>query len=516
MSHARPTQPMTPPPRAGGPFPSAEARSWACLAATALSMLPFLLVRHYPLLDWPNHLGRWEVHRLLPGSPALQAMYEWRWAVIPNLSMDVLVLPVQALLETEAAANLVLALGMLVLLVGTVLLDRALNGERWGLSVFGGLLLFNGALRRGFVNYMVGLGFAVLAFALWVRARPGWTVARALGFVGVGAVLLLSHLFAFGLYVVCVAGYEATLLWERVRQGGRPGERVWRWPGFVAALGPGMGMALVLAAPLALLALSPTAEQAGGTRWSTLQWKLEAVLAPVFFTQPMVELPLYAAMGLLVVAGLLTGRLALHRRMVVAAVAFAVLLVGMPFTLLGSSYADYRLPCGVGFFMLAGLNYRSRPEPRLAWVAMALGVLLLVRVGSIGAEWVKAQPVLDEFARALEPVAPGAKVLVLRGTRGSSEADLQPPLEHIGVLAAARQQAFVPTMFNGPAQTVVIRPAYRALARARPGLALGSDLASYDFALLIDRPAFTIPEGVSLRPIGEGLSYILAVVERAP
>ena len=511
MSDARLTEPMTQARDAAGPFPSAEARSWACLVATALSMLPFLLVRHYPLLDWPNHLGRWEVHRRLPSSPALQAMYEWRWAVIPNLAMDVLVWPVQALLETEAAGNLVLAMGMLTLLVGTVLLDRALHGERWGLSVFGGLLLFNGALRMGFVNYMVGVGFAVLAFSLWVRARPGWTVARAVGFVVVGAVLLLSHLFAFGLYAVCVAGYEATLAWERVRVGGR-----WRWPGLMAALGPGVGMALVLAAPLLLLAMSPTAEQAGGTRWSTLQWKLEALLAPVFFSQPAVELALYGVMGLLVAAGLVTGRLVLHRRMVLAAVVFGALVLAMPRTLFGSNYADFRLLCGASSFMLAGLSYRPRSGPALGWVGVGLGLLLLVRVGSIGAEWVAVQPMLDEYARALEPVPPGAKVLVLLGTRGSASADRRPPLEHIGVLAAARQEAFVPTMFNGPAQTVVMRPEYKPLERDTPGVQFARDLPQYDFVLLMDRPAFTIPEGVSLRPIGEGLSYVLAVVERAP
>jgi hypothetical protein len=476
------------------------------LACLLSSILPLIVVAHYPLVDYPNHLGRFQIYQSLHTSPALQTFWQWNWAIIPNLALDLLVIPFTWFMPVEPATNLVTLLALALLCIGTILLDRQLHGTRWGLSLFAGILLYNGAFRMGFINFIAAVAFALVAFAAWTRWRERVVGPGFLGFVVTAVMLLVFHLYAFGLYAVAVAGYEVTVLWETWHED---------QPGIVRALRVAACGAASLILPLALLLFSPTSSDAGVLRWSTPLWKLEALLSPVYFNMPLVELPLALLLGALLLAGLVTGGVRIHQRMVVMLGLMALLFLVLPRTLFGSNYADYRLLSGVGFFFLASLELEMPASPRRRVVLLVLCTCLAVRVGSILANWLPAQPILAEYDHALAASPSGARILVLQGSLGSTSADRSPPLEHVPVFAAAKQQDFVPYTFHAAAVPLHLQSAYASYAGAfAPYPENARDMALYDYVLVLRNPQFVIPLGFVLTPVTQGRSFMLYKIEK--
>jgi len=470
-----------------------------------LAVLPLLAVKHLPLVDYWNHLGRYQIHHDLPISPTLRDFYVWNWAIIPNLAVDILVIPFTWFLPVEPAANTVILLSFIVTIAGTMFLDRQLNGQGWGLSVFTGLILYSGAFRYGFVNFTVTVGFAVWAFGFWVRWRERVLGPGFLGFVALGAFLLIMHLYGIGLYAVCVGGYELSVLWERWRADGRLKPEQFRMP--VAA-------AASLLVPASLLLFSPTSEGVGVFRWSTPLWKLEALLSPFFFNQPYVELPLMAVFLGTIAFGLWCGVLRVHRRMVLPLAILGMLFLLVPRTLYTSNYADYRLLCGVSFFALASLRLQPYAGSKGRIIIGLFAACLIVRIGSIIANWLPAQPILAEYQHALDPVQPGEKVLAVLGSLGSASANRSPSLEHVPVFAGAKRGALVPYTFTNEATPIQLRPAWKSYWHFDPRPENAADMARYDYVLFLHMPDIAIPPGVKLVQIGQGKTYTLFRVTR--
>src|SRR5688572_24199008 len=79
----------------------------AMLAAfVVLSALPLFWPDVPPLLDLPGHMGRYRVQLDLAASPALQQFYGFKWALIGNLGIDLLVELLAPLIGLEPAVKL--------------------------------------------------------------------------------------------------------------------------------------------------------------------------------------------------------------------------------------------------------------------------------------------------------------------------------------------------------------------------------------------------------------------------
>ena len=61
------------------------------LAAVLACGMPLLWPDVPPLVDLPGHMGRYRVQTEIGGSPILQAFYDFKWALIGNLGVDMLV-----------------------------------------------------------------------------------------------------------------------------------------------------------------------------------------------------------------------------------------------------------------------------------------------------------------------------------------------------------------------------------------------------------------------------------------
>src|SRR5262249_33594126 len=143
---------------------------------------------------------------------------------------------------------------------------RAIFGRVSAWPFTSAVVAYNGALLLGFLNFVAGIGLALLLASAWItwrERRPVVTAALAsAGMVG----LFFCHLTSAAFCALLIASYEAECLWRRPR----PSNLLRR--ATIAAL--------PFAVPVALYLLSPLTALSKDTLWSSFTWKLSQLLLP--------------------------------------------------------------------------------------------------------------------------------------------------------------------------------------------------------------------------------------------
>jgi len=165
-------------------------------AALALvSLLPALLVRYPESADYLNHLARLFVLSA-PADDPIHAFYRVHWHLIPNLGLELIALPLAALLPLEAVMKTIWALCVLGMAASVWFLHRSLFARTQPTLVLGALALTNLPLTTGLMSFTLGLALALAGIGLWFRLGDRPTL-RALVMLNVlAAVILVMHVAA--------------------------------------------------------------------------------------------------------------------------------------------------------------------------------------------------------------------------------------------------------------------------------------------------------------------------------
>jgi hypothetical protein len=475
---------------------------WLLFAALfALAAVPVLRANILPLVDYPNHLARMALLARLPDDATLARFYALAWRPIPDLAMDAIVPALLAVVPLALAGRLFVLLVFLGLAGGTAVLHRVVWGRwsAWPLLAF--LVVYNRLLLWGMLNDLFGLGLALLALAGMVALSHRGVAARLVAGTVFAFAVFFAHLAAFGVYAVLWLGHEAGALLRR-RQG-------WR----AAAARLGVALAPLLA-PLALMAL--TGAGAAGAVHFGRPWRKLDLLFSVF---DLYHRPFDVACFVLVVAAL--GWLYARRMLVFApalrwpAALLCLAYLVMPTDLMGATGADRRLPLALALVLCAATSWAGPGPRRERSVLAAAAALFVLRLGTVAASWQASDREYGVLLAGLDRIAPGSLVAVAFPPAALNVTAT--PLAHFPVLAAARRDAFVPTLFARPGQQpVVLQPAYRALAAATaPNLlwdafahgappldpALRAALARYDYIVFAGVRPFTLAARTGLVPV---------------
>lgn len=186
--------------------------SWFLLA-WAITGIPIFLLHGVPGVDTPNHVARLHVLASLLQGPELSAFYKSHWAILPNLAVDLFVTPIVYFCNINALLlmKIFLVNSMGVTGAGFALTNRAITGRwsAWGL--FGLLFSYSYVLGFGFINYLFGIGLALLFIGvqLSLKSRPTLRLlVVAIGF----PILLLNHLLALALGAMALI---ILAIWQR-------------------------------------------------------------------------------------------------------------------------------------------------------------------------------------------------------------------------------------------------------------------------------------------------------------
>lgn len=423
---------------------------WFLAAAMLLTAVPLLWPAVPPLTDLPGHIGR---YRVMLGDEAslLDAYYSFEWRLVGNLGVDGIVAALGPLIGLEPAVKVtVIAIPMLT--TGALLwLSRELNGRVSPWTLFALPLAYSYPFQFGFVNYCLAMALALGGWALWLRlGRLHKVRLRAAIFVPIGLAVWACHAMGWAMLSLFVFAGE----WAQARGRGR------------SVLGAILDAALA-SLPLAPPALAMLAWRGGGVsaetgRFFDLIAKLKGLGSVLRDRWIWLDLPALLVIVLAVYAGI-RGRAGRFAPEAAAAAALAVLaFLLLPFTLLGSAYADLRLLPFAFAVALAGMSPREGAPVRA--IALAGLAFFLVRTLATTASFALYDADWRRELAALDHLPRGARVLALVG-----ETCDQPWAHgrrtHLPAFATARRAAFANDqwrMEGAPLLTVKIAAGYFA------------------------------------------------------
>lgn len=409
-----------------------ERRGYA-LALVLLAAVPLLWPTTPPLTDLPGHMGRYAVQLGLDTSPYLHQWFSFRWGLIGNLGVDLLMEPLGRLLGIEAAVKLIAILIPMTTVAGLLWIAHEVHGRLPPTAAFALPLAYAFPFQFGFINFALSIALALVAFALWLRlGRQGRLRLRAALFVPIGVLVWIAHTYGWG--VLGLLAYAA----EVSRNRGHGVHAIWR-----GALG---------CLPLAPPALLMVAWRSDGVAGQTADWfnwpnKTSSMLG--ILRERWAAFDRFSALllFLIVIAG--AASLCMDAMLAGAALLLLAAFILLPRLLLGSAFADVRLAAYVVAIAVVAIGARRMPPGMRQRAAMAALLFFVVRLGATTIDFVEKDRDYRVQLEAIDHIPPGARVMTLVDL--PCEGQWAPTkLDHIGNLALVRRHAFVNGQWEMP------------------------------------------------------------------
>lgn len=488
----------------------------------AVCLAPLLICELPPLGDYPNHLARAFVLSVLPGDPVISRMYAAHWSIIPNLGLDLVMPPMMRWLPVLWVGRLVVGLAVLLPVLGIIAYNRALgapsDAQWWAMG--GCLTAYGGCLLYGFLNFVLGLGMALLLAAAWLawrETRPRLTVLLAMA----GALALFTcHLMGLIFFGVLIGSAELSRLWP------------FRFP---EALKRGAVLLLVFAVPAILYCASALAGVGGDAQWLPAGAKLRQIETAFIAYNPILDgLATAIAFGI-PLAALLLRRGRFPPPSACAASVLALLFLGSPYAWKGTFQIDARFAVMLAMLMFAGF-VPSRWSGSARWSAVAVtGGVFLARITLVLIAWSHQQDVLASLRAALVPLRPGQAIMVADASPAEAPsywakdpywlrlANGMTLSAHFGALALIERRAWWPFEFDNESQQPMrtLEP-YRTLALRAEELPdrtrlLTMNLCGFDDVLLTNAEAVPpLPADRFRRRAGSGFAVLYEVIACQP
>jgi hypothetical protein len=408
----------------------------------SLALLPILAVTIPPLIDYPNHLARMHILSEWENSPALRANYDLNWRLQPNLAMDLLVPFMTRFMSIYDAGRLFVAATMVILLVAPLCLRWVLYREIGILPSLLFLFLYNHILHWGFLNYLFTAGLAILAFSGWIatRSQPPWS--RAALFSVVSLILYFGHLMGLMVFGLLVCGYELQLSWRR---GWRHKDTMIDW--LVSA-----GQFAVPAILFVQWAINNNSTHKAVTAYGNIHAKMNALLSPIQFGMPVLDLLTALFLGSLIVycKGYRNATLTQDLKMPLLLMTAAAVI--MPTMLSDVWGTDLRLPTIIACVLIAGTRFNGDTSGPLRLITSIAIILFSVRILFVMDLWHGVERNYTEFRQAVRSIPSGATAFAI-GDKSDALKQLRPyhaaMYWHMATLAVIERSLFVPTLFTG-------------------------------------------------------------------
>ena len=404
---------------------------WFVALVALLTAVPLLYPPIPPLVDLFGHMGRYRVELDLGHSSWLRQYYDYHWAAIGNLGVDLLVIPLGHLLGLEPAVKLIVLAIPPLTAAGFLWVAREVHGRVPPTAYFALPFIYGYPFLFGFVNFALSVALAFLAFALWLRlGRLDHTWLRTWLFVPISLVVFFTHTYGWGLLGLLCFSADAVRLHDR--------GRTWWRAGIDAALHTS-----VMALPLIIM-LIWRSETHGGQTIDWFDWKMKWR----WFYSALRDRWKWFDIGSLCVAvlvflyAIVSRKLTLSRNLAFSAIVLAAAFLILPRIVFGSAYADMRLVPYLIAVPLLAIRFRGATDRTTAKVLLALGLLFFgARTAANTISLAIAGRDQTAKLTALDVVPQGARVITLTGMPCS---EYWPLLRnsHLGAMVIARRDGF--------------------------------------------------------------------------
>ncbi|HWI85811.1 MAG TPA: hypothetical protein VNT42_05735 [Sphingomonas sp.] len=455
---------------------------WFLCALVLLATVPLLVPAVPPLTDLPEHMGRYRIQLSDPSSPLRAQYFDFHWAFIANLGVDLLVVPLEPLFGLELAVKLIVIAIVVLTVTGILWIAREAHGRVPPTVLFALPLAYNFPLLWGFLNFLLSMALALNAYALWLRLgrQQRWRLRHAL-FVPIGLILTVAHIFGWA--VLCLLAYGAEVI--RARDAGHK---------LLPSLWEGGLSCLSLAPPLLLLVAWRSGD-ANGQNVDWFFWRAKYVYMISILRNSSMQLDLANVYVLwaLVAFGLGGVWVRMNRTLGVAALMLIFAYILLPRILLGSAYADMRLAPYVMLVAVTAIALKSQSRRQAAIVAAVATAIFVGRIAILTTSFAEHDRANMRQLAALDHVRPGSRVFVevFLPCLGRWETSR---MDHLGAMAIVRRGAFANGQWTDPgAQLVRIKYAPAKGFAEDPTEILRPNWCR-------DRRSKTYPEGLNALP----------------
>ena len=410
-----------------------------------LAVVPLVWPAIPPLVDLPGHMGRYRVQLSIGDQPWLANWYDFRWQLIGNLGIDLLVVPLAHLLGLEPAVKLIVMTIPALTVAGLLWIAREVHGRIPATALFALPLAYSYPFQFGFVNFALSMGLALCLFALWLRmARAGRLRLRAALFVPLSCLLWVCHTFGWG--VLGVLAFSAEMIRQHdlltARGGGEAGAaRIRGWAGawFRAGL-----HCLPLALPMLLMVFWRTGDHVSGQTADWFNWRAKTSwLAMVLRDRwQAFDIASTAILYLILFRGFRDPAIEYSRNLGLSALFLLGMFVLLPRIVFGSAYADMRLAPFTVAIALIALRPRRGLSIRHAATLAALGLAFFVgRIAATTTSYAMFAHTYTGELAALDRLPVGARLVSFVGM-DCHNAWRMTRLEHLPALALERRLAY--------------------------------------------------------------------------
>src|SRR6266571_704740 len=429
------------------------------MTLAAIASIPILLYPWPPLSDYINHLARMHVIATIRSDPNLALFYQVEWQVIPNLMMDLIDPILQRVMNVYLAGQIYTIMSFVLILSGTLALNRQLYRHWSVLPLIAFPLLYNNVFLVGTMNYLFGIGLALWALTSWVALRERAVALRLAVSTLFVLALFFCHLFSVGVYGLGLLAFELQRLLAL------------RWRGPLAVDGPAKpglppwldfivsGLPFLPVVPLLLM--SPT----WTLRWD-FTWELSGkVNGLLFVIEVYSRSATFFLATIVAIAAVFAAR---HRALQFHPFGWMLLAVGgitylaLPRVLFDTYMADQRLPIALAFMIIACAHLDLRDEFVRRGFATVLVLLLAVRAFEVQGVWRELSRGTTSFRDSVRQIERGSKVLVAYADPDNGDNVRELWLMHAACLAIIERSALVTTAFTVLGKQVLhVRRNYR-------------------------------------------------------
>jgi hypothetical protein len=510
---------------------AARPRTWwqhrATLAAVVLlTALPLLWPSIPPLVDLPGHMGRYRVELELASDPALRQFYGFKWLMIGNLGVDLLIVPMAKIFGLEFATKLIVLLIPPLTVAGLLWVAHEVHGRVPPTAFFAIPFAYGHPFVFGFVNFALAMAFALLAFAFWLRlGRLEQAKLRAAIFIPLSVLIWFTHTFGWGTLGVMAFSAELVRQFDKGR-------------GLVHSAFRAGWHCLSLAPPILLMLLWRSGNHVGGQTgdwfnwWLKYIWLIEALRDRWFYY----DLFTLIVTLLVIVNAIRLRPLGFSRNLAASAIFLCLVYVLLPRIIFGSAYADMRLVPYLFAIGVIAIRLKEGAGPRFA-NALAIGAMLFAgaRLAATTVSFWMYDRVYDRELAAVEHIPPSARVISFVQVFCRSHWAMS-RLEHLPAIALVRKHAYsndqwqmpggqlLSSRLEGaagwrydPAQQVTKEPCKGEYWRTIDEALRTFPRQAFDYVWLIEPPEYDAALTKGLQPVWRsGSSVLYRVADRTP
>lgn len=413
-----------------------DPRSWwesrpLLVAVVLLTLVPLVYPPIPPLVDLPGHMGRYRVELDLAHSPWLQQYYNYHWAAIGNLGVDLLVLALAPLVGLEFAVKLIVLAIPPLTAIGFLWVAREVHGRVPPTAFFALPFIYGFPFLFGFVNFALSVAFAFLAFGLWLRlGRLERTRLRGWLFVPISLVVFFTHTYGWGMLGLMCFSADAVRLHDRGRS--------WWQAGLDAAY-----HTLVMALPLFVMIIWRSETHGGmNSDWFNWNTKLQWLTMSLRDRWRLFDIGSMVLVTVVIVEAIRNTRLGFSRNLAFSALVLLAGFIILPRIIFGSAYADMRLAPYLVAVALLAIRFRPPAGRTVPQVLAVLGLLFFVT--RVAANTISLAIAADDQAAKLQAIKllpTGARVITLTGLPCREHWPLLRN-SHLGAMVIVRRQGF--------------------------------------------------------------------------